>query len=111
MIWSKTFKLIEESLGFELYDWQKAYIAMDSDHIPDERQCGATTAFILRHLLNYGDKIGNYKTIGSESVEYWCAFPCDHMEFASVYKHDLYPRMVMDIDNKLRSVGINTCFI
>lgn len=111
MVWSKTFKSIEKPLGFELYDWQKAYISMESNYIPSYRQCGATTAFILRHLLNYGEKISKsrLRIIDAAGVDYWSIFPRDG-HFSVFYERDIYPKMVLDIDYKLRSVGVDTWF-
>ena len=115
MIWSKTFKKIESALGFELHDWQKAYISMESDYIPEGRQTGATTAFILRHLLNYGEKIGYSKDIqrirNVRNFDYWREFPCDHPEFTKAFLWDIYPSMVYKLDMTCKFVGLDTCFI
>lgn len=109
-MWNKTFKLIERALGFKLHGWQKAYISMESDYVPDERGCGSTTAFILRWLLNYGEKLGSYEIIGVQSVEYWRAFPCDRDGDSANYKYGLYPKYVIELDYKLQMAGVDTCF-
>ena len=110
----QTFRKIEKALGFRLHDWQKDYISMKSDYIPDERGCGATTAFILRHLLNYGEKIGDYSHLFPNKrpgmfPEYWKRFPCDRTE-PRRYLLDTYAYYVVEIDKKLKSIGIDTCF-
>lgn len=44
--YKKQFEAIEAALGFKLFSWQKAYIATGQF-----RQYGATTAMILRELI------------------------------------------------------------
>ena len=44
--YEKMFEAIESALGFELFAWQKTYIAFR-----EFRQYGATTAIILRELM------------------------------------------------------------
>lgn len=47
---------VEKALGFELYDWQKAYIIGESDWVMPGRGNGRTTAYILRTLLRAGEE-------------------------------------------------------
>lgn len=111
----KTFETIERALGFKLHDWQKDYISLSSDWMPDERQTGRTTAFILRHLLNYGEKLGDYRMLDpknkyySQTYEYWRLFPCDRDE-PLTYVYGVYPQYVKSIDAKLKVFGLETCF-
>lgn len=53
MLGRKDINKINKALGFELYDWQVAYIRGDSDYMPTGRAKGKTVAFILRQLLNF----------------------------------------------------------
>lgn len=108
MDWENVFKKIEQALGFELYDWQKDYISMKIDSIPvGGRRNGKTVAYIVRHLLNYEVKLGEYVDVFKWRNGY---FPCDR--FTSFqYTHYWYPQLVMDIDCKLKSVGLDTCFL
>lgn len=120
MTWNKTFKKIEKALGFKLYDWQKAYISLESDFVPEGRCVGATTAFILRWLLNYGEKIDNFEPYENDQIEhardarrglnYWELFPCDNPMLSVQYVVHIYHRMVVEINYKLHQAGIDTCF-
>lgn len=114
MNWNKTFEKIEQSFGFKLYDWQKDYISMKIDGIPvGDRQTGKTFAYVLRHLLNYEVKMGDYEYVFKTAERHgWCCskFPCDEFRSIQYMKH-WYPRYVIDIDQKLKSIGIDTCFI
>ena len=117
-MWNRTFKKIEKALGFKLYKWQRNYIMMSSDYIPYDRGCGATTAFILRHLLDYGEKIGTYQdSLLFKSYKninynlYFNIFPVDRdRDCYSDYVFKYYPNYVIKIDRLLKSVGIDTCF-
>lgn len=109
----RTIKLIEKALGFKLHEWQIDYISMKSEYLPEDRGCGATTAFILRRLLNYGDKLGTYiilEPYNADKIEYWRQFPCDR-EYPLKYRRSFYMFMVIRLDRALKSVGIDTCFI
>jgi hypothetical protein len=135
MNWSKTFQLIEQELGFELYDWQKNYISMASDEFPHEiitktewyygvpdrkyylepkHRSGFTTAYILRGLLNYGEKIGDYSRIlaparNMDGVREYCIFWCDY-NYSEQYTRNTFPRLVVKLDQMLKSLGLETCF-
>ena len=117
MTWNKTFKKIEKALGFKLYDWQKAYISLESDFVPEGRCVGATTAFILRWLLNYGEKIEKFDTyarhpehLTGRGLNYWMLFPCDEATLSARYSVHIYPMTVAEINYKLQSCGMETCF-
>lgn len=115
MNWSKTFEKVEEAMGFKLYDWQKDYISMEIDDIPvGGRGNGKTVAFILRHLLNYEDKLIGFnhpyeceKQLGSW---YWSKFPVDETYITVAEQKGYYEKLVKEIDRKLKSVGLETCF-
>jgi hypothetical protein len=135
MNWSKTFRLIEQELGFELYDWQKNYISMVSDNYPYEismstewyhgvpdriyyatpvHRSGFTTAYILRGLLNYGEKIGDYSQIlppirNMDDVREYRTFWCDY-NYSEQYTRNTFPRLVIKLDQMLKSLGLETCF-
>lgn len=53
---------IEGGLGFKLYTWQKGYILDRPCNVPNGRQTGHTTAFIVRTLLSEGPPIKIYDT-------------------------------------------------
>ena len=114
MVWDEVFKKIEKHFGFKLHDWQKDYISMTIDFIPvGGRKNGKTFAYVLRHLLNYEVKIGDYEyaflRAGTEG-HYWLVFPRD--EFRSLdYINRWYPQYVIKIDKELKQIGIDTCFI
>lgn len=108
MVWSKTFKKVEEALGFELYDWQKDFISMEIDFIPvGGRANGKTLAFILRYLLNYEIQIKMYPMMW-KGPYYEELFPVDMEKINILYIHDWYPRYILEIDRKLKSVGLET---
>ena len=107
MNWNKTFKKVEEALGFKLYNWQKEYIRMDCDDMPSYRACGRTTAFVLRYLLNYEVKI--CRSCLKLPEYYNWAFPIDE-EHGKNYKREWYPWFVKDIDTKLKHTGLETYF-
>ena len=108
MIWSKTFEKVEEALGFELYDWQKDYISMEIDFIPVSGRCnGKTLAFILRYLLNYETKLHNHPKLW-HGPYYDNLFPVDMMWENHIYVYDIYPKYIIEINEKLRAVGLET---
>lgn len=108
MVWSKTFKKVEEALGFELYDWQKNFISMEIDFIPvDGRANGKTLAFILRYLLNYEIQIKMYPIMW-KGPYYEELFPVDMMWERNIYVRDIYPKYIIEINEKLKSVGLET---
>lgn len=115
MNWDKTFKKIESHFGFKLHDWQKDYVSMKIDSIPvGGRANGKTFAYVLRHLLNYEVKLGDYKCafVNAERTgQYWLMFSCDESERNSSYTKHWYPKFVMDIDQELKSIGLDTCFL
>ena len=51
----ETIRAVEQALGFKLFVWQKAFIKQG-----EVRQMGATTAQILRDLLNVSGKPIDY---------------------------------------------------
>lgn len=112
--WDKKFAAIESHFGFKLYDWQKDYISMKIDSIPvGGRKNGKTFAYVLRHLLNYEVKIGDYKyafTEAERTGRYWLIFPCDEFRTMDYMKH-WYPKYVISLDRELKSIGLDTCFI
>lgn len=115
MNWNKIFKKIEKHFGFKLDNWQKDYISMKIDEIPvGGRGNGKTFAYILRHLLNYEVKLGDYKYAfdNGKAVDsdYWFIFPCDEFRSAQ-YMRNWYPRYVIEIDQRLKFIGLETCFI
>ena len=113
MRWDKKFKLIDKALGFKLNQWQKDYISMKIDFIPETgRQTGKTIAFILRHLLNYEDQlyIHAFYVRGYEQVPDYSIFPCDCPNVATVkqYYDNFYIKEVIKIQTKLHKVGLKT---
>lgn len=115
MNWEKTFEKIERGFGFKLYDWQKDYISMKIDFIPVGGRCnGKTFAYVVRHLLNYEVKIGDYKHvfgyIDQTGHQWWMRFPRDEFRDHKYMNH-WYPQYVIDIDKKLKSIGLDTCFL
>lgn len=91
--------LIEKALGFELYEWQKAYLLNEPVNIPKERAAGKTVAYIIKLLLTNKEPINikhdahRYKDHPSSHYTHW---------FRSEMKN---------IDDKLTSVGLITCSV
>ena len=113
MQWNKKFKLIEKALGFELKQWQRDYISMKTDFILEtRRQTGKTTAFILRHLLNYENQLYMHIVYcrGYQDIPECLCFPCDNdkPERMNEYYTNFYVYEVMSLYNKLHTVGIKT---
>lgn len=81
----KTIRAVENALGFKLFVWQKAYI--ENGHF---RQMGATTAEILRDLLDVS------------------AEPIDYTEGAANQRQQFYRRELREIKAKLDGAGIPT---
>lgn len=79
------FKRIEAALGFKLFIWQKTFILMGAF-----RQYGATTAEILRELLNTK------------------AEPLDYTKPAANHKAAIYRKELREIQGKLQRAGIET---
>ena len=113
MIWSKTFKKVEEALGFELYGWQKDFISMEIDFIPvGGRANGKTLAFILRYLLNYETNLYLFNNRNLWLGAYYDnLFPVDERWENHRYTHCVYPQYVMEINSKLRANGIETYLV
>ena len=87
--WDSKFKEIEKALGFELFFWQKTYIARG-----EYRLSGRTTAGILRDLLF---------DVDAEPIDYYKNPPKDRMR----QDYD-YMFCFRDIKRKLDVAGIKT---
>ena len=81
----KQFEAIEAALGFKLFAWQKTYIAYG--HF---RQYGATTAQILRELMQ---------------VE---AFPLDYTKRPTTQREAWYRGFLREIKQQLDAAGVPT---
>ena len=81
----KQFEAIEAALGFKLFAWQKTYIAYG--HF---RQYGATTAEILRELMQ---------------VE---AFPLDYTKRPTTQREAWYRGFLREIKQQLDDAGVPT---
>ena len=81
----KQFEAIEAALGFKLFAWQKTYIAYG--HF---RQYGATTAEILRELMQ---------------VE---AFPLDYTKRPTTQREAWYRGFLREIKQQLDAAGVPT---
>lgn len=81
----KQFEAIEAALGFKLFTWQKTYIAYG--HF---RQYGATTAKILRELMQ---------------VE---AFPLDYTKRPTTKREEWYRGFLREIKQQLDAAGVPT---
>lgn len=81
----KTIRAVENALGFKLFVWQKAYI--ENGHF---RQMGATTAEILRDLLDVS------------------AEPIDYTKGVVNQRQQFYRRELREIKAKLDGAGIPT---
>jgi len=81
----KQFEAIEAALGFKLFAWQKTYIV--SGHF---RQYGATTAEILRELMQ---------------VE---AFPLDYTKRPTSAQEKFYRDFLLEIKQQLDDAGVPT---
>ena len=114
MKWKKIFMKLENKLGYKFKDWQKDYIMINSNYIPNERQCGATTAYIFRYLLNIDVHIEmpnnrDYMWYINNIPEH-LQFPCDKdiHEYNSYL--NFYYRYVNELYEVCKSEGIETCF-
>lgn len=81
----KKMEKVENALGFRLFAWQKTYIAYG-----EFRQYGATTAKILRDLLDVS------------------AEPIDYTMGAATHRQQFYWRELRKIKEKLDRAGIPT---
>ena len=93
--------LIEKALGFELYEWQKAYLLGETFKEPTGRAVGRTTAYIVKLLLT-NDKVINSNK--NEDIQ-------KYKDFQSPYYSDFFKRELRMIDDKLTSVGLRTCLL
>lgn len=92
---------IEKALDFKLRDWQIAYIFEEPvvlKYAMFGRRNGKTTAYILKHALENGDKI-----ISMKSLE----FVSDETEPIS-YRKRFFVNYYLDIVTKLNYAGIKT---
>lgn len=83
--YEKQFEAIEAALGFRLFAWQKAYIVSGKF-----RQYGATTAEILRELMQ---------------VE---AFPLDYTKRPTTQREAWYRDFLREIKRQLDDAGVPT---
>ena len=81
----KTLEAVEKALGFKLFVWQKTYI--EHGYF---RQYGATTAEILRELLNVSEA------------------PLDYTRKPSSRMQSIYREELKEIKKKLDAAGITT---
>lgn len=81
----KQFEAIEKALGFKLFTWQKTYIAYG--HF---RQYGATTAQILRELMQVK------------------AFPLDYTKRPTTQREAWYRGFLREIKQQLDDAGVPT---
>lgn len=87
---------IERALGFELYEWQKAYLLDEPYKEPSGRAVGRTVAYIVKLLLTNEELIDIKK-----DAKHYQDYPGNH------YTHFFISEMRM-IDAKLTSVGLPT---
>lgn len=106
MLGRKDINKINKALGFELYDWQVAYIRGDSDYMQTDRATGKTLAFVLRQLLNYEVRV----SAPHNANEIYEMIVCDR-NLPKSYTHDWFPRFVCELAVKLDNAGIETVFI
>lgn len=57
MITEEMIPRIEETFGFQLYDWQKDYLLGKINHRMGDRHSGKTFAYCLKLLLSDGTQI------------------------------------------------------
>jgi len=81
----KTLEAVEKALGFKLFVWQKTYIERGYF-----RRYGATTAEILRELLNVSEA------------------PLDYTRKPSSRMQSIYREELKEIKKKLDAAGITT---
>lgn len=93
--------LIEKALGFELYEWQKAYLLGEISKVPTERRAGRTTAYVVKLLLTNDRSIDSnkYKDIQ------------EYKDLQTPYYNDIFKHELRMIDDKLTSVGLRTCLL
>lgn len=83
--YQEQFEAIEAALGFKLFAWQKAYIVSGNF-----RQYGATTAEILRELMQVD------------------ASPLDYTRLPRTQQEHNYRRFLREIKQQLDSAGVQT---
>lgn len=83
--YEKRFEAIEAALGFRLFTWQKAYIASGQF-----RQYGATTAEILRELMQVD------------------AYPLDYTGLPRTQQQHNYRQFLREIKQQLDDAGVPT---
>lgn len=98
-ITEESIPLIEKALGFELYEWQRAYLLGESCTIPSGRVTGRTTAYVVRLLLTNEQPIN----IKFDAMKYK-----DHPSVG--YTH-FFRNYMREIDEKLTAVGLPTCTV
>ncbi len=81
----KQFEAIEAALGFKLFAWQKSYIVYGQF-----RQYGATTAEILRELMQVD------------------SFPLDYTKRPTTQREALYRDFLREIKQQLDGAGVPT---
>lgn len=81
----KQFEAIEAALGFKLFTWQKSYIVYGQF-----RQYGATTAEILRELMQVD------------------SFPLDYTKRPTTQREALYRDFLREIKQQLDGAGVPT---
>ncbi|MFJ7736409.1 hypothetical protein ACIQ2D_08695 [Lysinibacillus sp. NPDC097287] len=96
-ITEKLIPLIEKALGFELYEWQRAYLLNQPHKVPTGRAVGYTTTYIVKLLLT-NDRLIDIKKDVRRYQDYTASG-----HYSSFFRHEM--RM---IDDKLTSVGLVT---
>ena len=86
--YEEIFEKIEDAMGFKLFVWQKAFIVTGQF-----RQYGETTARILRELLDV------------------TASPIDFTARPTSNREDFYRQEMKEIQEKLKTAGIETRII
>ena len=98
-ITNETIPLIEKALGFELYEWQRAYLLDEIYVKPTERATGRTTAYIVKLLLTNREPIN----IKFDAMKY--------KDYHTVHYTGFFRNFMREIDEKLTVVGLPTCSV
>ena len=98
-------RLIEQALGFELYEWQRLYIITGIWQPPEGRLHGRTTAYILRLLLDQSKPLLLYEfsqvAAYADNPFMGRQYQPVPMQYAGWFRHE-----IRSIYEQLRAAGV-----
>ena len=84
---------IEKAFDIKLYDWQRDYLLESHSKTPTSRQSGRSFAKIIKLLLTTEIKEREIRSFA---------------KYGSIHYQIYFEKQVLEIDNKLKSIGIKT---